>query len=551
MSNNHARNTETRPSFEPEGGEGVSATWRVLLLAVPLSLLNSFLATYLVAADRLTAAPAVAIMALSNLLVCALALGVNDRILRERTAQRDAAASALLDSESRLRWAQAAANIATIDWDFVAGRAVWSTNFEQVFGVPGGVVAGNSPYESFLALVFPDDRGRVDAMHLRLLDAGGPFSEHFRILRPNKEVRWIASRGEVTCDDQGRPRRLIGSYFDVTEQRLNEERLRKSLSIMALAVEVGEIGIWTSDYVARSGTWDERARAIFDWPGDGDQVGFNAFTARVHPDDREQVRNVVIAALKSAATFSLECRIIIRDKSERWLSIRGKAELDSQSGLATTMTGIVLDVTERRARESHLHILLREISHRSKNLLAMIQAMARQTGLSSTSLPDFQHRFAARLQGLATSHDLLVAEDWRGASMLNIMQSQLNQFVGEMATRIRIAGPPLQLRPAAAQNLGLAIHELSTNAVKYGALANATGVIDLSWSTTVGEHGEGQLKIVWRESGGPAVSAPTTQGFGGVVLERVVAQALEGHAEAAFNPSGLTWTLTIPDRYVV
>ena len=313
----------------------------------------------------------------------------------------------------------------------------------------------------------------------------------------------------------------------------------------------GEIGIWTCDFVARSGTWDERARAIFDLPSEDDKVDFDAFSALVHPDDRRRTRDVIVAALKSAASFSIECRIIVRDRSVRWVGIRGKAEVDLLSGRASTMTGIVLDVTERRARELHLHVLLREISHRSKNLLAVVQAMARQTGLSSTSLSDFQMRFGARLQGLATSHDILVAEDWHGASLANIMQSQLKQFVGEMAARVRIAGPALQLQPEAAQNIGLAIHELSTNAVRFGALANETGVVDLSWSLLEGEGGEGRLEIVWGESGGPPVTAPTTRGFGGIVLERVVAQALDGRAEAAFDPSGLTWTLTIPRRYVV
>ena len=413
-------------------------------------------------------------------------------------------------------------------------------------GCPGAVIAGKTPYESFLALVHPRDRSRVDAVHRRLLESGGAFSEEFRILRPDGEIRWIASRGEVTSDDEGRPRRLIGSYFDITERRLNEERLRKSLSIIALAVEVGEIGIWTSDYVARSGTWDERARAIFDSPAEDDKVDFNAFSALVHPDDRRRTRDVIVAALKSAASFSIECRIIVRDRSVRWVGIRGKAEVDSLSGLGVDDDG------DRSRRHRTARPRVPSACPVARDF-ASFEEFARSgpgDGASDRTVVDlivrFPDRFCARLQGLATSHDILVAEDWHGASLLNIMQSQLKQFVGEMATRIRIAGPALQLQPEAAQNIGLAIHELSTNAVRFGALANETGVVDLSWSLLEGEGGEGRLEIVWGESGGPPVTAPTTRGFGGIVLERVVAQALDGRAEAAFDPSGLTWTLTIP-----
>jgi two-component sensor histidine kinase len=401
-----------------------------------------------------------------------------------------------------------------------------------------------------LALVYPDDKPSIDAMLLRLLKSGGVFSEEFRIVKPDGAVCWIATRGEVICDHKGRPRRLIGSNFDITERRAGEERLRRSLSIIALAIEAGETGVWTANLAARTSVCDERARAIFDL-ADGDGIDFELLGSRVHPGDRERVAAVFAAALKSGEKFTLECRILRRDGVVRWVSIRGKAEQEPLTGQATTMAGIVLDVTERRERETHLQGLLRELSHRSKNLLAVIQAMARQTATGSSSIADFQERFAARLQALAASHDLLVAADWHGASMADIAHSQIDYFLDPRASRIKIDGSPLLLRPDAAQNIGLALHELSANAVKYGALANATGTIDLFWNLPPGEPGARQLRIVWRESGGPPVETPKARGFGRAVIERVVAQALEGEAAVDFQPSGLTWTLEIPDRHIL
>ena len=473
--------------------------WRVLAVVVVLTITSGLIGEYATRVNIVRPTAALAAVTACELLLFVVALLWSGRLLHLRTRQRDRATEALEESESRLRLAQSAANIATIDWDFVTGRAIWSSNFEQVFGVPYAAVAGPSAYEAFLALVYPDDKPIVDAMLLRLLKSGGAFSEEFRIVRPDGAICWIAARGEVICDQKGRPRRLIGSNFDITAQRAGEERLRRSLDIIALAIEAGETGVWTSDIVARTSVYDERACAIFDWPDESGAMDFEAFRSRIHPGDRDRVAVVIAAALKSGENFTLECRILRRDDTVRWVSIRGKAEHDAVSGVATTMAGVVIDVTERRERETHLQGLLRELSHRSKNLLAVIQAMARQTATGSSSVADFQERFAARLQALAASQDLLVAADWHGASMTDIAHSQIDYFVDPVATRITINGSNLLLRPDAAQNIGLALHELSANAVKYGALANATGTVDLTWSVPPVEEGDRRLRIVWRE----------------------------------------------------
>jgi PAS domain S-box-containing protein len=523
----------------------------ILLAVASLTILIGGLGESAIWENWLRPSSALAVVLIVALSLFVIVLVWNGRLLKLRTTQRDQATEALAESEARLRLAQSAANIATIDWDFVTDRAIWSSNFEQVFGLPRDALAGPSSYEAILAFVHPDDKPNVDAMLLRLLKSGGAFSEEFRIVKPDGAVSWIATRGEVICDRKGRPRRLIGSNFDITERRVGEERLKRSLSIIALAIEAGETGVWTSDLVARTSVCDERARAILDWPDQDSSVDFETLSARVHPGDHERVAVVIAAAVESGENFTLECRILRRDGVVRWVSIRGKAEHDANTGLATTMAGIVLDVTERRDRETHLQGLLRELSHRSKNLLAVIQAMARQTATGSSSVADFQERFAARLQALAASQDLLVAADWHGASMTDIAHSQIDYFTDPIATRIKIVGSPLLLRPDAAQNIGLALHELSANAVKYGALANATGTVDLSWNIPPGETGARQLRIVWRESGGPPVEKPKARGFGRAVIERVVAQALDGQAAVDFEPSGLTWTLNIPDRHIL
>ncbi|MBV1700794.1 MAG: PAS domain-containing protein [Hyphomicrobiales bacterium] len=490
---------------------------------------------------------------LSFLGVSALAavLVIGDRKARKIVLQRRATLKALLNANVLLRLAQTANEIAIVDWDCANDHAVWSLNFVDVFGIPSATPPTKTPYALFIELVHPDDRSRIDAMHHRILKTGGTFSEEFRILTLTGAIRWIAIRGEVFCDEYGTPQRFIGSNFDITERRQNEDQLKQSLAIIELANDAGEIGVWNFDSRTGRGTWDERTRNILGLAAAKENVNLTHFKNAIHEDDRARTRSVILAALKTGEKFLVEARVYRPDRSIRWVRIRGMAEIDPISRRAMTMTGIMFDITERRQHETHLRFLMRELTHRSKNLLAVIQAMARQTGGDSTSLDEFQARFSARLQGLAASHDLLVNEDWQGADIADIVRSQVGHFTDQIGDRFHLSGPSVQLKPEAAQNVGLALHELSTNAAKYGALANATGKVDVSWRVEGTPLVDRRLVMVWHEMGGPLVTPPTRRGFGSIVTERIVARALEGKVTMAFDPDGVTWTLEIPAAYML
>jgi two-component sensor histidine kinase len=210
------------------------------------------------------------------------------------------------------------------------------------------------------------------------------------------------------------------------------------------------------------------------------------------------------------------------------------------------MVGTARNVTERKQREAHVRFLMREIAHRSKNLLAVIQAMARQTAVTAGSAHDFEQIFSARLQALAASHDILMDEDWHGASIEELVRTQVGHYVDLIGTRIDLAGPDMMLKPEAAQNLGLALHELSTNAAKYGGLSDEDGRVEIRWDLA-----DDRFRISWQEIGGPTVSAPSREGFGHKVVTRIVTLALEGKVELKFEPSGLVWTLDIPDKHIL
>jgi two-component sensor histidine kinase len=203
-------------------------------------------------------------------------------------------------------------------------------------------------------------------------------------------------------------------------------------------------------------------------------------------------------------------------------------------------------ISEQHRQQEQTRFIMRELAHRSKNLLAIILSMASQTARSARSVPDFTARFTQRLQGLSHSHDLLLQRDWRGVSMHELADRQLQHFVDGESTRVSFVGPRVMVDPKAAQNLGLALHELATNASKYGALSSPGGRVTLTWRIA-----DGRFKVEWREVGGPTVTPPETRGFGQVVLERLASDALEGQVRLDYAPGGFVWSLDIPATYLV
>ncbi len=206
----------------------------------------------------------------------------------------------------------------------------------------------------------------------------------------------------------------------------------------------------------------------------------------------------------------------------------------------------VIDISERRKQAERMQFIMRELSHRSKNLLAVIQGMVRQAIAGSPDMASFEQSFGRRLQGLAQSHDLLVGRNWEGVSIGELVQAQLAFLKRGDSKGISVAGPDILLSPEAAQNLGLALHELATNAVKHGALRAETGTIEISWSIDEGHGTEPRIEFYWKEAGGPAIEEPLRSGFGRTVLERVVPRSLAGSASLSFPEGGAQWRLDAP-----
>lgn len=213
--------------------------------------------------------------------------------------------------------------------------------------------------------------------------------------------------------------------------------------------------------------------------------------------------------------------------------------LRNEAGEVTHFLGVINEVTQQKRAEEHIRLLMHEVNHRSKNILSVVQAIARQT--LRTSPDDFAQRFSERLKALSASNELLVREEWRGAELSELARSQLAYCADAVGRRIVLTGPHLQLSPSAAQTLGMALHELATNALKYGALSNRDGVVHLEWQVAREDAGP-RFIISWTESGGPEVVKPLRRGFGTTVVE-MTAAALSGKVELRFEPEGCRWRL--------
>jgi PAS domain S-box-containing protein len=212
-------------------------------------------------------------------------------------------------------------------------------------------------------------------------------------------------------------------------------------------------------------------------------------------------------------------------------------------------TGIIRDVTQRKRREEKINVLLREVNHRSKNMLSLVQAIASQTAARDPA--EFVRHFSERIRALAASQDLLVKSQWQGISIEELVKSQLAYFRDLLGSRIELGGPPLRIAAPAAQSIGMALHELATNAGKYGALSTSAGRIAIGWSLGGGPSGKPRFGLRWTESGGPAVSVPKRTGFGSIVVDTMPRMELDASVELQYAPEGLRWHLDCPAEAVL
>lgn len=259
----------------------------------------------------------------------------------------------------------------------------------------------------------------------------------------------------------------------------------------------------------------------------------------------EQTVRAKREVLQTGTPRTLEFQWPIGDQ-HRWYELR----IEPVHGKDLRIIGVncaAIDVSDRKQSESHLRVLLLELAHRSKNLLAVIQGISNQTAQSSTNVDEFSRRFSGRLMSLSRAHDILSDQNWRGAGMRELIRTQVLLFAGAAAERIDYEGDAIYLRPNAAQHIGLALYELTANALRFGALSNSSGRVKIRWGFVKREGTDGaEFHLRWQEEKGPAVLIPDHRHFGRILLEEVVPLSVQGSATLTFNTKGIDYSLTMP-----
>lgn len=355
------------------------------------------------------------------------------------------------------------------------------------------------------------------------------------------------------------------AYMEVLAQRVTEEHrqteelkvtlsaLQESEARYRSALSAGRMGSWVTDLETNTREWSDEGMALFGLklPHGRGHVGgeTDEYRAALHPSDRHLMGEFHKIA-DQQDEFEAEYRVVHPDGQMFWLAGRGRVVARRSNGTARRLISIVSDITERKASEEKVRFLMREITHRSKNLLAVVQAIARQTARSSSTFDEFQGRFVARVQGLAASHDLLVNEDWSGASLQELIYAHLALLAGKAMPQVQLDGPEVQLSSEVSQGIGLALHELVSNSLKYGALSVPAGRLYVRWRFESAGDSK-QVLLHWKERGGPTVALPIRKGFGHTVIESMVAASTGGKVQLDFAPEGLSWTLSFPSAEAV
>jgi PAS domain S-box-containing protein len=444
--------------------------------------------------------------------------------------------AALEATEADLRIAIDAAGMGRWDHNPMTGERYWDKRCRELYGLPEGEI--ENPLDAFERLVHPDDLPALtDAVRAAMDPAGdGAINREYRILRHDDgALRWIETFGRAFFQN-GRCVRFVGVVSDVTERKEAAARVALREATMAMAIDAANVGTWDFDPRGHALLWSERCSAMFG-VGSGLPVTLEDFFEALHVADREAAQAAFQRALDPAVRedFDVEFRTIGEDGAERWIAAKGRGFFD-EAGQPERVVGATVDITERKKAELHLRLLVNELNHRVKNSLATIQAIAGQTFHAARSLPQAQEAFTARIVALAEAHDLLTRENWEGADLSDVL-GRLQALHGAPG-RFTLTGPPVRLTPRMALSLSMALHELATNAVKYGSLSTPAGHVRIDWTVTAGAGGP-RLALAWVEAGGPPVSQPTRRGFGSRLIERGLASELSGEAHIDFRPDGV------------
>ncbi len=349
-------------------------------------------------------------------------------------------------------------------------------------------------------------------------------------------------------DNRGQTLRIFAASRDITERKRANAQLRESQARLSHAANAAMLTYVAADFERGYLQTPENFAAVMGFAVQREEAlegasGPQFLLDHVIMNDRLRVATALGKFLSgSEPSGKFDYLVLGDDDIERCIETVWSVEY-AFDGKPLRAFATNLDISERKRAEVKTQLLMAEVNHRAKNLLAVVQAVAQQTAKHDDPAT-FVERLSERIGGLAASHDLLVKNEWQGVDMADLVRSQLAHFQDLIGTRVQLDGRPARLTPSAAQGIGMALHELATNAGKYGALSNSVGQVQLSWHIVMAI--KPMVLISWSETGGPNVIPPKRKGFGQMVIGRMAEAAVDGTAEIEYRESGISWTLSAP-----
>jgi PAS domain S-box-containing protein len=354
---------------------------------------------------------------------------------------------------------------------------------------------------------------------------------------------FFASQYDVTLERE----RLVNlqSDRDALEAEVTRRiaELQESEQRLQFALEAGRLGSWSINLDTYRLTASAECKKICG-RAPSDPLTLDDLRQSIHPDDRQMQIDAIDQAIRDRSLLDIEYRLQTPAGGERWVQIRGQASYRAD-GTPLAIVGTTQDITERRRADEHRLLLANELNHRVKNTLAALQAIVAQTMRRATSVADASTTLGARIQAMAAANDLLISGQFESASLRALIDRALAPFGIEDSHRFRISGEDLSLPPRLVVAFALALHELATNASKYGALSNTDGVVDLSWKLVGSSHPR-DLQFTWIETGGPVVQPPERTSFGTQLIQRVLARESGGTANVSYLPEGIVFETVAP-----
>jgi len=382
---------------------------------------------------------------------------------------------------------------------------------------------------------FWQDKGNLDAKAAvaAALDGKTGHFQGFATTMAGTPKWWDVTVTPIR-DADGKPERLLSVSRDITESRRAELALRESEARFKTYAQAMPNQVWSA---APDGRLDWFNDQVFSYSGlTFEDLAGNKWAQMVHAEDIGPAAGSWNKALEAGTQYQVEFRLRRQDGSWRWHLARALPIRDA-AGAITHWIGTNTDIDDRKAAEAQQQLLARELEHRMKNTMAMVGAIASQTFRTASTKEEARTIFDARLRALNQAHDVLVASSWTSAPMSIVIHGVLAPYLtGE--GRIHINGPAVDLSAKQALSLSLALHELATNATKYGALSAPAGTIDVSWDCTTSEP-DRMLRFDWKERGGPTVETPSRRGFGSRLIESTLSTDFGTSVKVEYLPEGV------------